>query len=88
MVGYESRALAITGPTYCSNPQPQSIYVTNNPMSMSTDIPLNWEGLYCEIPKLSYYRVGVAYSNPAAGPTNILGEGVMLEDRWSSFMHH
>jgi hypothetical protein len=50
-------------------------------MSMSIHIPSNWEGLYCEIPELSYYGVGVAYSNPAAGPTNMLGEGVMLEDR-------
>jgi hypothetical protein len=57
-------------------------------MSMSTDIPSNWEGLYREIPESSYYGVGMAYSNPTVGPTNPPGEGVMLEDRWSSFMHH
>ena len=84
----EVMAPSITSPTYRSDPQPQSIYAVNNPMSMSTDIPSNWEGLYREIPESSYYGAGVTYSNPAAGPANPPGGSVTLEDRWSSFMHH
>jgi hypothetical protein len=67
---------------YRSETQLQSVHVND-----ATSTPVNWEGLYREIPESSYYGHGTAYSNAAAGPANPPGEGVMLEDRWSSFMH-
>lgn len=68
---------------YRSETQPQSVHVVND----TTLPPMNWEGLYREIPESTYYGPGTAYSNAAASPVNPPGEGVMLEDRWSSFMH-
>jgi hypothetical protein len=78
---------SIPHPSY-RDPQPQSAYVVNDTTSRSAGLPSNWEGLHREIPESSYYGPGTTYSDPRAGPANLPGEGVMLEDRWSSFMHH
>lgn len=50
------------------------------------DLSIGWEGLYREIPEPSY---GSGTGDSGAMHTaNSLGEGFMLDDRWSSFMHH
>ncbi|KAF8077998.1 hypothetical protein FPV67DRAFT_26495 [Lyophyllum atratum] len=49
------------------------------------DLSGGWDGLFHEVPQPSHGFPGNPGSPyPAAG----LGEGVMLDDRWSSFMHH
>jgi len=79
---------SVSHPSCRSDLQPQS-YVVNEATSTSTGLSLNWEGLYREIPEPSYsYGPGTNYSDAAAGPANLPTDGVMLEDRWSSFMHH
>ena len=78
---------SVSHPPYRSDPLPQSVYSVNDTTSLSAEIPSNWEGLYREIPESSYYGPGSAYSD-AAGPANPPGDDLMLEDRWSSFMHH
>lgn len=51
-------------------------------------LPPNWENLYREIPEPSYsYGMGNSFPNAPQGLANPPGDGVMLEDRWSSFMH-
>src|ERR1700723_94899 len=40
----------ISHPSYRSDPQPQPVYVANDVTSTSATLPLNWEGLYREIP--------------------------------------
>jgi hypothetical protein len=77
---------SVSNLSYRSDLQPQS-YVVND--ATSAGLPLNWEGLYREIPEPSYsYGPGTNYSNSAAGPADPPADSVMLEDRWSSFMHH
>jgi hypothetical protein len=77
-------------PSYRSDPQHQPVYVADTISSTSAGLPLNWEGLYREIPESTYsYGPGPTYSYAAAaGPTNQSAGDMMLEDRWSSFMHH
>ena len=74
--------------SYRSDPNPQSAYIANDTTTTSADLPLNWEGLYREIPSPSYHYGTEGTYPDTAGPTNAPTEGVMLEDRWSSFMHH
>jgi len=81
---------SVSQPPYRSDPEPQSVYVSSHATSStSAGSPLNWEGLYREIPDSPYsYAQGINYSNTTAGPVNSPAEGIMLEDRWSSFMQH
>lgn len=58
------------------------------PPPTSGGLPSNWENLYREIPEPSFsHGFGNTHMDTGAVPRNSLGEGVMLEDRWSSFMH-
>jgi len=62
-------------------------YVGSDSISTSTAFPLNWESLHREIPESTYYGSGTTHSDTTVSPVNPPGDA-MLEDRWSSFMHH
>lgn len=85
-----SDAATPTGITFPGIAQPQQMYfIEDEDYSASAGLPTNWEGLYREVPDVSYSYGPTAstYTNAVVGPANPPGEGVMLEDRWSSFMH-
>ena len=57
-------------------------------LSTSDSLPSNWENLYREISEPSFsHGLGNTCMNAGAAPRSSHGELVMLEDRWSSFMH-
>lgn len=90
----QSRSAAVMAPQAVSNDPYQSHFQIHPSIfgdelpPHGSNLPTDWEGLYREIPEPSYsFGSGTGYSDTMVGLANPPGEGVMLEDRWTSFMH-
>ncbi|EGO23497.1 hypothetical protein SERLADRAFT_408878 [Serpula lacrymans var. lacrymans S7.9] len=69
-------------------PVPSSSYHGHPTSERVVGLPLEWENLYPEIPGPSHsYDTGAVYNQAIPGIDH-RQRGIMLEDRWSSFMHH
>ncbi|EGO01059.1 hypothetical protein SERLA73DRAFT_134254 [Serpula lacrymans var. lacrymans S7.3] len=70
-------------------PGPSSSYHGHPTSERVVGLPLEWENLYREIPGPSYsYDTGAVYTPQIIPGIDHRQRGIMLEDRWSSFMHH
>lgn len=54
----------------------------DNLQATFADLTGGWDGLFHEVPQPCHGNFGVQY------PAHESGEGAMLDDRWSSFMHN
>jgi hypothetical protein len=57
----------------------------DNLQATFADLSGGWDGLFHEVPGPSY---GLATNSNPTYPPQQSGDGVMLDDRWSSFMHN
>lgn len=77
-----------SGGVYPPDDQILQDLLKEQPLSASDSLPSNWENLYREVSEPTFsHGLGNAFMNTGAAPRSSHGEFVMLEDRWSSFMH-
>lgn len=71
-------------PTHNQSPP---LSYTSDGRATFADLSQGWDGLFHETPSLA---PGMSYLQPAPSypVNNGYGEGAMLDDRWSSFMHN
>lgn len=76
-----------TGPQQAMVPETHATYPSNyldNLRATFADLSGGWDGLFHEVPGPSS---GFATNSNPAYPAQQTGDAVMLDDRWSSFMH-
>lgn len=77
-----------TGPQQAMVPEIHTSYPNNYLDSLQAtfaDLSGGWDGLFHEVPGPSY---GLATNSNTTYHAQQSGDGVMVDDRWSSFMHN